>query len=104
MNDNNILIGSLLESTWLTLEQVAAACAADPEWLAQRLDDGLFPDAESVAGVWRFSTATIVRARRMRELERDFDAVPELAALMADLLEETDALRARLHRAGLTTT
>jgi hypothetical protein len=32
----------------------------------------------------------------MRQLERDFDAVPELAALMADLLEELDELRARL--------
>jgi chaperone modulatory protein CbpM len=31
----------------------------------------------------------------MHALERDFDAVPELAALMADLLEELDALRAR---------
>jgi len=42
-----------------------------------------------------------VRARRMRRLERDFDAVPEMAALVADLLEEMDALRARLRRAGL---
>jgi chaperone modulatory protein CbpM len=32
----------------------------------------------------------------MRQLERDFDAVPELAALMADLLEEVDTLRAKL--------
>jgi chaperone modulatory protein CbpM len=34
-------------------------------------------------------------------LERDFDAVPELAALVADVLEEMDELRARLRRAGL---
>jgi chaperone modulatory protein CbpM len=34
----------------------------------------------------------------MRQFERDFDAVPELAALMADLLEELDTLRARLER------
>jgi len=36
------------------------------------------------------------RARRMRQLERDFEAVPELAALVADLLEEMDVMRARL--------
>ena len=36
----------------------------------------------------------------MRQLERDFDAVPELAALMADLLEEMDRLRAQLTRPG----
>jgi chaperone modulatory protein CbpM len=37
----------------------------------------------------------------MRQLEQDFDAVPELAALVADLLEEMDDLRTRLRGAGL---
>jgi chaperone modulatory protein CbpM len=36
----------------------------------------------------------------MSQLERDFDAVPELAALVADLIEELDELRARVHSAG----
>jgi chaperone modulatory protein CbpM len=39
--------------------------------------------------------------RQLRAPERDFDAVPELAALVADLLEEIHTLRGRLHRAGL---
>jgi chaperone modulatory protein CbpM len=43
----------------------------------------------------------MLRARRMLEVERAFDAAPELAALVADLLEELDTLRARLSRAGL---
>ena len=101
MDDHDVLIGSAIEDAWLTLEQIAAACSVDPAWLAQRLDEGCFPDTESVAGVWRFSAAAIVRARRMRQFERDFDAAPELAALIADLLEDADALRARLRRAGL---
>jgi chaperone modulatory protein CbpM len=100
MRDDEILTGSLIEDSWLTLEQVAAACRVEPEWLLRHLEEGLFPHAESVAGVWRFSAAGLVRARRMRQFERDFDAVPELAALMADLLEELDNLRARLARAG----
>ena len=101
MRDDDILIGSLMENTWLTLEQVAAACPVDPAWLLRHLEEGLFPHAESVAGVWRFSGAALLRARRMRQLERDFEAVPELAALVADLLEEVDDLRGRLRRAGL---
>lgn len=95
MHDDDIFTGSLMEASWLTLEQVAAACSVESDWLARHIDEGLFPHVESVAGTWRFSGAALVRARRMHELERDFDAVPELAALVADLLEELDALRHR---------
>lgn len=100
MRDDEVLTGSLMEDTWLTLEQVSAACAVEPEWLLRHIEEGLFPDADSVAGVWRFSAVSILRARRMQQLERDFEAVPELAALMADLLEEVDELRMRLRDAG----
>ncbi len=93
MHDEDVLIGTLLEESWLTLEQMAATCRVEPDWLVRHLDEGLFPGAESVVGVWRFSAACLIRARRMHDLERDFDAVPELAALVADLLEELDALR-----------
>lgn len=96
MHEKDILTGTLLEDSWLTLEQMAAACAVNPDWLVRHLEEGLIPHAESAAGVWRFSGAALVHVRRMRELERDFDAVPELAALMADLLEELDTLRARV--------
>ena len=93
MRDDDILIGTLMEESWLTLEQMAAACGVEPDWLMRHLDEGLFPGAESVAGIWRFSGACLLRARRMHALERNFDAVPELAALVADMLEEMDALR-----------
>lgn len=101
MRNDEILIGTLLEDSWLTLEQAAAACAVEPAWLLRHIEDGLFPHVENLAGTWRVSSIGIVRARRMRALERDFDAVPELAALMADLLEEMDLLRLRLRNAGL---
>ena len=101
MRDNEVLNGTLIEDTWMTLEQMAAACAVEPEWLLRHINEGLFPHAESVAGVWRFSVTGLTRARRMRQLERDFEAVPELAALMADLLEEMDELRTRLRCSGL---
>ncbi len=96
MRNDEILIGTLLEESWLTLEQVALTCSVDPPWLLRHIDEGLLPHAESVAGVWRLSTTALLRVQRMRNLERDFDAVPELAALVADLLEELDRLRARV--------
>lgn len=100
MRDDEILTGSLMENSWLTLEQLAAACTVEPGWLLRHIEEGLFPHADSVAGVWCFSSLSLRRAQRMRQLERDFDAVPELAALVADLLEELDELRARGVGAG----
>ena len=96
MRDDEILTGSPMEDSWVTLEQLAAACSVEPAWLQRHIDDGLIPQAESVAGVWCFSSISIVRERRMSQLERDFDAVPELAPLVADLLEVLDELRARV--------
>ena len=101
MHEVDILVGSIVEDSWLTVEQLAAACAVDAGWLLAHLDAGFLPQTECAAGVWRFSAAAIRRARRMRQFERDFDAAPELAALIADLLDEADALRARLRAAGL---
>ena len=72
----------------LTLEQLVVVCAVSGEWVRERVAEGLLPA--------RFDTLVVRRVRRMHALERDFEAAPELAALMADLLEELDALRARL--------
>ena len=96
MRDDDVLIGSLMEETWLTLEQVAAACTVEPEWLLLPYRGGTLSSRRIVAGVWRFPGVSLARARRMLQLERDFDAVPELAALVADLLEELDELRSQL--------
>ncbi|MFN4148420.1 MAG: chaperone modulator CbpM [Rhodocyclaceae bacterium] len=100
MSENEVLIGTLLDESWLTLEQVAAACDVEVDWLLAHYEAGLMPHTESVAGVWRLAEETLRRVRRMYRLERDFDAAPELAALVADLLEETDRLRTRLRCLG----
>ena len=97
MREEDVLIGSLMEETWMTLEQMAAACTVEPEWLSRHIEEGLFSGVESVAGVWRLSSCGLLRARRMHELERNFDAVPELAALVVDLIEEVETLRTRLN-------
>lgn len=109
MSNDDILTGSIAEDACLTLEQFCAVCALEREWLIVRVQEGLIPATSAATSAatgsatteWRFTTATLARARRMRELERTFDAAPELAALVADMIEEMDALRSRLRRAGL---
>ena len=95
MYSDEVLIGTVVEESWLTLEQVASACSVEPEWLRIRIEDGLLPGAASVSGTWHLPGKCLLRARRMRQLERDFEAVPELAALVSDMLDELDALRRR---------
>ena len=85
----------------LTLEQLCSICALERDWLVVRVREGLIPAAGGDDTEWRFTTTTLSRVRRMREIEKSFDAAPELAALVADMLEEMDTLRARLQRAGL---
>lgn len=96
MHNDDVLIGTLVEESWLTLEQVAAACTVEPEWLLHRIEEGLLPGAASISGTWHLSSTSLLRARRMRQMERDFDAVPELAALVGDMLDELDSLRNQL--------
>jgi chaperone modulatory protein CbpM len=86
----------------LTLEELCAACALERDWLVLRVREGLIPATGTGGSEWRFTTATLTRVRRMRDLERTYDAAPELAALAADMREEIDRLRARLRRAGIS--
>jgi len=84
----------------LSLEELCAVCALERDWLVVRVREGLIPASGANDTEWRFTTTTLARVRRMRDIERTYDAAPELAALVADMLEELDALRARMRRIG----
>ena len=101
MMDPNIPRDDLLEPDTLSLEQVAVVCRVEHNWLVAHLERGLVAPAYPAGDEWRLTPAALARVRRMRQIERDFDAEPELAALVADLLEEMDRLRTRLRAAGL---
>lgn len=100
MTHHQIVIGIALDDACLTVEQLAAACAVEPEWVARYVEEGLVTAHGAAPPEWRFTSASLTRVRRIREIERGFDAAPELAALFADMLEEMDELKARLRREG----
>jgi chaperone modulatory protein CbpM len=101
MRSEDVLIGALLEDACLTLDELSRACAVGPDWVIERVREGMLVVPGESPAAWRFGSRELARARQMLRIERDFDAVPELAALVADLFEELDELRARLRRAGL---
>ena len=101
MVQDDIPTGVLLDEVALTLEDLARACAVEPQWIVERVEAGLLGSASMKSVEWRFVSADLARARRLAALERDFDANQELAALVVDLIEEVGRLRGRLKAAGL---
>ncbi len=101
MRESDMLVAAVLDEAGLTLDEFARACAVEPDWVVTRVREGLLPTAGTLGGEWRFGSVHLRRAREMARLERDFDAVPELAALVADLIDEVETLRGELRRAGL---
>lgn len=96
------IVAVLLEDTQLTLDDIAISCAVSREWVIEHVHAGvLLANPGAVPEQWRFSGYDLQRTRRICDLEKRFEANPELAGLVADLIEELDRLRARLRRAGL---
>lgn len=94
MADGPVLVGVVIDEQTLSLEELACACGVSAAWLLQRLDAGLLGCCSGEGPTRRYASAQLSRARRLWALEQDFDANPELAALVVDLIEEVQRLRA----------
>jgi chaperone modulatory protein CbpM len=99
--DTRRLVEALLDDEGLSLDDLCRVASVTPDWVAERVRTGLLGGFEPDAAAWRFDVVAVQRVRWMLRVERDFDAVPELAALVADLQHEIARLRARLRRAGI---
>jgi len=83
----------LIDDDGLTLEELSSACAVSFEWIERHVESGMLDVA--AAGTMRFTSVQLLRARRLAEIERTFEANDELAALVVDLIEEVEKLRGR---------
>lgn len=107
----------------LTIHELAAACRVDSAWVIERVRQGLIEvsvdghndndsdndsdngrqgsaDRNGEPDRWQFADVHLARVRCMVTMERDMDANPEVAALVADLVDEVRQLRARLGGRG----
>ena len=100
----NKVIGELLEDRALSLEELARACAVEPDWVVQHVQTGVLLQDGPPAGqltAWRFTSLDLVRARRLREIESVFDANADLGGLVVDLSDDVARLRRRLRVLGV---
>lgn len=101
MTQVEIVSGDILDEVTLSLDELARACAIEPQWIVERVSSGLVCSSlEGEPSCWTFVSTDLARVRQLVAVERDFDANPELAALVVDLIDEVRVLRARLKAVG----
>lgn len=88
------------EDVQFTLVELSRACRADVEQLVALVVEGVLTPSGDAAPRWRFSGATLRRARVALRLAHDLELSADSTALVLDLLDEIEALRSRLRRLG----
>ncbi len=83
------------EEVELSLAELSQACCVNAEWLMALVEEGILEPLPGESH-WRFSGASVYRARTVQRLQQDLGVNMAGAALALELLEEIDTLRAQL--------
>ena len=76
---------------------MARLCCVTTEWLQARVEKEMVYAVQH-EGTYYLSSATVIRVQQVAKIEQTYDADPQLAALVADLVEEVQHLRQQLKR------
>ncbi len=91
------LAGIILdEQAQLTLAELTRACAVHVEFIIELVEEGVLDPVGREPEYWRFTGVHMRRARAAVRLQRDLGLNLAGAALALQLLDEVEALRARL--------
>jgi chaperone modulatory protein CbpM len=93
-------IGTVIEEDSLTLGQLCRACGVHADWVIGLVDEGIIEPQGDDMRLWRFSGASLVRARSALRIQRDLGVNLAGIALILDLVEELENLRAHLKTQG----
>ena len=102
-NDKGLprLSGIVLEELHeLTLSDLSRACSVQADCIVELVEEGLIAPIGREPHRWRFSGVHMRRATVALRLQRDLGVNLAGAALAVQLLEEVEALRARLKVLG----
>jgi len=96
-NTLTILTGDILEQdVELSLLELCRCCQARTEQILAMVEEGILEPTGRDPNAWRFAGSTVRRARIALTLQRDLGVNLAGAALAVELMEEMEALRARL--------
>ena len=90
----------LEEQVQLTLDDLCHACAVRAEQINALVDIGVLEPQGSEPAQWIFVGESMHRARKALRLQHDLDIDLAGTALVLELLDEIETLRARLRALG----
>jgi len=97
----NILEGLLIdEQSRMSLVEVCRACSRHAEWVIELVEEGVLEPVGRSPDQWRFPPTALQRALVAARLQHDLGINLAGVALALDLLDEINALRIQLRRAG----
>jgi chaperone modulatory protein CbpM len=95
--NDSLLDGCILEEeAAISLAELCSACSVHAEYIIALVDEGILEPECGDTGAWRFAGTSLKRTRMVIHLERDLGVNIAGAALVLDLMEELQGLRAQL--------
>lgn len=86
------------EEATFSLDQLCTVCAVSEDEVVSLVEEGVLDPSGREPLRWRFEAVSIRRVRRAHRLRRDLGVNLAGVALALELIEELEALRARLQR------
>lgn len=88
------------EELHFSLDELCRACRASEDQIRVWVVEGVLEPVGAAPQAWRFAGASLRRTRVAMTLTRDLEINPSGVALALDLMDEIEALKGRLRRAG----
>lgn len=95
--EHEAVTGHLLDDTvYLTITEISCACRVREDDIVELVEEGIIEPRAPHQETWSFPATQLRRAHKAVRLQRDLEINLAGVALVLDLLEEVENLRARL--------
>ena len=85
----------VIDGEMLHADDIARLCCVTTQWVHARIEQEIL-HAVMRDGTYYFCSQMLFRAKQVASIEHQYDADPQLAALVADLIDEVRALREKI--------